>query len=295
MVQQARQPHDNSRQGAAGRGSSKHQQQLQQRSAAVEAQVPAWHKQFLAAVGAQPEPKPFGRFVVPPADTVTDEVASVDTIEEKLDPRNPLYLGMKAMDQAFSRFHAVVFLQNLGAEDERAYCIPDGSLSGVESSLPVRETLLLLLEVMLLGLSEQTQSNCFTRMVNILQSTIAAQGSCTHSGAGTSAAAAGIAAAAAADDVLQPVLQHLAPMVLAEAAEQQCTSSNTASAAAPSPAAPTLRLAALTADTAGTTRTTAAVLAAAKEYRPRTFSDLLELLVITGQGLQHRPRPGVSA
>jgi hypothetical protein len=149
----------------------------------------------------------------------------------------------------------------------------------------VRETLLLLLEVMLLDPSKLTHGSCFTRMVNFLQSKSTAQGRAGTSTAVAGLAAATAAAAAAADDVLQPVLQHLAPMMLAEAAEQQCTSSDTASTAAPSQAAQALRRAALTADTAGTSRSTAEVPAAAMRVRPHSFSDLVERLVITGEGL----------
>jgi hypothetical protein len=92
LVQQARQLVHRTTQAAAGSGSSKHQQQLQQRSAAVEAQVPAWHEQFLAAVGAQAVPEQFRKW---------------KSLVE-LDPHKALCVTMDAMDKAFNCLHVGV-------------------------------------------------------------------------------------------------------------------------------------------------------------------------------------------
>jgi hypothetical protein len=239
LVQQAR-GRPKSRQASAGRGGSRRQQQ----SAAVEAQVPAWHKQFLAAVGAQAINRQF------------------ESVNSELNPRTLLHVAINAMGMAFNHFHCEAYYRSVSERGEKGkvYRISVGSLSGVESSLPVRETLLLLLEVMLWDPLMQTQMNCLSRMINILHSTTAAQGS-----ADTSVAAAGVAAAAA-DAVLQPVLQHLAPMMLAALAEGDGTSSSSRAAAAPSSEA------------------VAELTAVLSSNSVQKYAYLVELLVVTGEG-----------
>jgi hypothetical protein len=207
---------------------------------------------------------------------------------------------MQALAKACSHFHFDAVLRSMPQRPDTGlvYLFPVGSLSGVESSLPVRETLLLLLEVTLLDTDERldNQMNCLSRMVNFLHSTLAAQGS-----AGTSTAAAG-AAAAAADAVLQPVLQHLAPLMLAAAAQWHATSSSTASEAAPSSSDVSAGVApaAQSDGTSSKSRSaappssklvemTAAALAdftaAHSGDRVQNYARLLELLVVTGEGL----------
>jgi hypothetical protein len=193
--------------GGGGSRSSRQQQQQRRRQPQqqqqVAAHVPAWHEEFLAAVHAPPCPG------------------------ELHDPANVVGQMMYALYQV-SMYLDITrsFGEALGVSGQPPQPLSfglgrlDGSHSGIESKLPVRESLLLLLEVMLLDDMHSTRMHSFKRVAALLGR--------LESGSDADAAAA----AATADALLQPVLHQLAPAVMSTLAAAASSSSSSAAAAA---------------------------------------------------------------
>jgi hypothetical protein len=151
-----------------------------------------------------------------------------------------MYAASRYLDLARS-FGAVYELlgprarQLLSSHPTRPQALPgdrlDGTTSGFESQLPVRQSLLLLLEVMLLDERHSTRMKCCKRIASFLRRLESPQ-----SGPDGEPAAA----AATADALLHPVL-HLAPPVLSAPASSSSSSNSrnvaTAEAAAKDAAA----------------------------------------------------------
>jgi hypothetical protein len=201
--------------GAAGvRGSrqqQRRQRQQQQQQVSSSVTVPAWHEDFLAAVHAPPRGSDAAR---DPLDVMGQMVYAFYQVGMYLDLHLDLHQSMTA---ALGLSGGPAPSPAFSLAGDR---LLDGTRSGIESKLPVRQSLLLLLEVMLLDDMHSTRMNCYKRIAAFLHR--------LESGPGVNAAAA----AATADALLQPVLNLLAPTVLSAPSNSSSSSSSSAAAAA---------------------------------------------------------------